>query len=133
MSIEVIPPLIYTTLSGYAGIQSLVTNSDSPVTYRISNRVADQDTARPYLVYQVLFDNPYNTLASADGGDGNKVRVQVSSFSDVESEAYALAKQVRGAIAAATSLTSVYVGTFPNYETDTKLYSVVTDYSVRAA
>ena len=132
MSIEVIPPLIYTCLVGYAGIKALVANTDSPVTYRISNRVADQDTSKPFLVYQVLFDNPYNTLSSADGGTV-KVRVQVSSFSDVEAEAYALAKQVRIAIDAAVTFTSVYVSAFPNYEPDTKLYSVVTDYSVRAA
>jgi len=130
--IEDIPPLIYTALSGYAGIKTLTTNGGSPVTYRISNRVATQYTDKPFLVYQILFDNPYNTLNSAEG-DTVKVRVQVSSFSDVESEAYALAKQVKLSIDAATTFTSVYISSIPNYEPDTKLYSVVTDYSVKSA
>ena len=132
MSIELIPPLVYTVLSGYAGIKALVGNGDSPVTYRISNQVATQDTGNPYLTYQILFDTPYNSLTSADGVGSDRVRVQVSSFSDVESEAYALAKQVKLAMAASTTFSSVYKNAIQFYEEDTKLYSVITDYSVMA-
>ena len=130
MSIELVPPLVYTELSGYAGIQALVGNGDSPATFRVSNGVASQDTARPYLTYQVLFDTPYNSLTSADGEGTNRVRVQVTSYSDVESESYSLAKQVKNAMRLSTTFRSLYLNTVPGYEPDTKLFSVITDYSV---
>ena len=132
MSIELIPPLVYTVLSGYAGIKALTANTGSPITYRVSNNVATQDSEKPFVISQVLFDTPYNSLTSADGVGSDRVRVQVSSFSDVESEAYALAKQVKLAMTASTTFSSVYKNTIQFYEEDTKLYSVITDYSVMA-
>ena len=130
MSIITLPASIYTTLSGHAGIKALVANTDSPVTYRIDPIQRGHAGTDPFVVYQQVFDSSYNVLNNSGGGGKRNSRMQIKSFSPTHKGAYALAEQVRQAMSGATLFTSSYINTVDFYEADTKLYSVVTDYSV---
>ena len=130
MSIASLPANIYTTLSGYAGIKSLVANSDSPVTYRIDPIQRGHSGTDPFIVYQQVSDSSFNHLSNAGGGGKRNVRMQIASFAPTHKSAYELAEQVRLAMSSATLFSSVYILTLDSFEADTKLYSVITDYSV---
>ena len=130
MSLTTLPANIYTTLSSYAGIRALVANADSPVTYRIDPVQRGHSGTDPFIVYQQIFDRSINVLNNSGGGGKRNVRVQIKSFSPTHKAAYALAEQVRQSMAAATLFTSSYITSIDFYEPDTKLYSVLTEYSV---
>jgi hypothetical protein len=130
MSLSTLPANIYTTLSSHAGLQALVANTDSPVTYRIDPVQRGHTATDPYLVYQQIVDVAFNILENSGGGGKRRARIQLSAFAPTHKAAYAVAEQARLAMRDATLFTSAYISTIDFYESDTKLYSVVTDYSV---
>lgn len=130
MSLSTLPANIYSTLSNHAGLQALVANADSPVTYRIDPVQRGQSGADPYVVYEQVWDQAYNHLTNSGGGGKRNARIQISSFAPTHKAAYAVAEQVRLAMRDATTYSSVYISTVDFYESDTKLYAVITDYSV---
>jgi len=100
------------------------------VTYRIDPIQRGHAGTDPFIVYQQVSDSSFNNLSNAGGGGKRNVRMQITSFSPTHKGSYDLAEQVRLAMRDATLFSSVYLMTFDSYEADTKLYSVIADYSV---
>jgi Protein of unknown function (DUF3168) len=123
---------VYSVLGAYAGLQALLTNGDSPPTYRIYNLVAPQSVDAPFLVIQKIAQTRQNTLAQGAGNGVENSRVQCTAYADTISTAEAVAEQVRLALAAAegTSFAAVQVFNTDQYDADTQLYQVIVDYSV---
>lgn len=130
MSISTLPANVYTTLSGHAGLKALVANTDSPVTYRIDPVQRGHSSTDPFVVYQQIFDSAYNVLNNSGGGGKRRVGMQISCFATTHKGAYALAEQARLAMRDSSLFTSSYTVSRDFFESDTKLYSVITDYSV---
>ena len=130
MSLSTLPANIYTTLSGHAGLMALVANTDSPVTYRIDPVQRGQAGTDPFVVYEQVWDQAFNHLTNSGGGGKRNARIQISSFAPTHKAAYAVAEQARLAMRDATLFSSSYISTVDFYEPDTKLYAVITDYSV---
>lgn len=120
----------YDVLQGFAGLQALVTNLDSPATYRIYAVVLPQDSVYPSVTYQNANSERMLTMSNSGGGGVLNLRIRVSSWANTLSDASEVAEQVRLALKAATTLQALQVVEFDQYEIDTKLYQTVSDYSV---
>lgn len=121
---------VISELRGFAGIQSLVGNDDSPETYRIYNLVMEQGAAMPAIVIERLNASKHNTMTDAGGPGLQNVRLRVKSYSDNLDQALQLADQVELAFKASANLSCVPLMAFDQYEPDTKLYVVIADFSI---
>ena len=121
---------VYTVLSGYAGLQALVGNGDSPETYRIHAILMPQDQSVPAVTFQRVSDERVLTMTDAGGAGVVRDRIRITSWSKTLGEAQAVAEQVRLAMISATTFKSLQVFEADDREIDTLLYSVVSDYSV---
>lgn len=120
-------------LDSHAALQALVGNGDSPETYRIHPVLAPQGTARPYVAYQLITGVEMETM---DGGAGaaaigtQQLRYRFICYDEHIIDAKAVSDAVRGALRAATAFKAVHVFEADDYELDTGLYSVTSDYSI---
>ncbi len=130
MSIATLPANIYAALSGYAGLQALLAESTSPITYRVYPLQRGFVGNDPFLMYELISDTPFNILEDCTGGGKRQVRIQLASFSETSVTAYNVAEQARLAMAAATTFVSSYQNTTDTFYDDVKLYSVITQYLV---
>lgn len=89
------------------------------------NGHAPQDTARPYITWQVVGGGPLNNLSDNPNMDNMRVRVWCYSNESAGSAAARnLAKAVRDALEA---VTHVIAGPFDDFEPDTRLFVWVMD------
>jgi len=130
VSIETLSANLYTTLSAHAGLLALIGDGASPNIPRLSPLYRGQSGTDPYVVFQQLFDESFNILNNSGGGGKRKVRIQISAFSPTHKEAFDVAEQVRLAMRDATLYKSSYISSQDFFEPETKLYSVIADYSV---
>lgn len=122
--------LVYTVLSGFAGIQALVANGTSPETYRVFQLISPEQVDKPYVVFEKISLNRVNTMSNAGGAGVANSRIRVNNYAKTIAEAEALAEQVRLAMEAASSLEALPVFEQDFFELETRLYRVMTDYSV---
>ena len=130
MAINTLPANIYTSLSGYASLQALVANSDSPVTYRIFPSTRGHAGTEPFVIYRQISDVSYNVLDNAGGGGKRQVRIEVGSFAKTHVSAFAVAEAARKAMRDSALYVSSYQNTTETYYDDVKLYCIITQYLV---
>lgn len=121
---------VFAILNAHEGIQALVGNGDSPETYRIYPILMPQDSAVPTLTFVRVSDERQLTMADSGGNGVVRDRIRVTSWAKTLAETQALAEQVRLAMDAATTFDALQVFETDESESDTLLYSTVSDYSV---
>jgi hypothetical protein len=117
---------LYTELTGFAGLQALVANSDSPITYRVYPLLMPQDGTLPAVVYQRIVGTREVTLADSGGSGVERVLFQLTSWATTLDAAHDVAEQVRLALAAA-AFEVVVQDNRTGYESDTRLFSFTYD------
>jgi len=113
---------VYEALTGFAGLQALVST-------RIYPSVMPQDVDKPAVVYFRVVGNREVLLADGGGSGVERVLFQFTSWAKSMSESYAVAEQVRLALAAASFETVVQVNR-SGYEPDTRLFSFTYDIAI---
>ena len=98
---------------------------------RISAMIANQGETRPYITYQLVSANRNPTLCGAT--DLRIARMQINCFSLSYGQAKQMAEYVLDIIDNSLVLGSVFNGEQDAYDSDTKLYYVVIDYSLHQA
>lgn len=117
---------LFAALGQYAGLNALVGA-------RIYPDVAPQGVAVPYVVWQEISDLEVNDLggSSAESGGLDQYRVQVTCWAATGTQARAIRKQVRAAMAASALFRSIQIDArSAGFEPDTKLYGAQSDFSV---
>lgn len=106
----------------HAGLAALVGDRIYPV-------IAPDEVDKPYLVYHVIGGIP---LVSFSGVNVIKnERIQVTAWARTYAEIRAIHEQVRAALLASAILSIVPLDDgIDDYEQDTKLYGIRSDYSV---
>lgn len=106
-------PPVYTTLRANATV--LATVGD-----RIGRHgEIEQDATRPYIVWQIVSDNPYTVLSDAPCADFSTTQIDI--YSPTDAGAADLAVAVRAALDTAQVVNRVVVNL---REPDTRLYRV---------
>lgn len=117
--------LLFTALSGFAGLSALVGS-------RVYPTVAPQEVAKPYVCWQeyaLILAN--NMSGSAGVGKGDNYKVQVTSWALTGTLARDVDAQVQAAIVAATGFKGLHLDTRAlDYEPDTKLHGYQSDFSI---
>jgi len=121
---------VYSVLSAHAGIKALVAIGTSPETYRIYAILMPQDSGAPALTFQRVSAERVPTLSNAGGNGVTRDRMRLIAWAKTQAAAKALAEQARQSMAAATTFEALQVFESDDFEPDTGLYSVVSDYSV---
>lgn len=88
---------------------------------RIFRDVAPQDTARPYVVWSVIFGAAENYLAQRPGIDN--FRVQIDCWGDDEAQVEDLARAVRDALEGQRVVMIGINSALPDFETSLRRYS----------
>jgi hypothetical protein len=115
-------------ITAYAGVQALITNGDSPATYRIYPTLMPQDSTLPVVVYDLITGLRMNTIADAGGTGVEKNVFQVNAWATTLAGAEALAEQVRLALkSAGRNYVPLYKRN--DYDGETRLWTVVYDFS----
>ena len=120
---------VYSELIGFAGLQALVANADSPPTYRIYPTVMQHGSDLPALVYFRAVGDHEILLADGSGGTPERVLFQFTAWADSMKSAYDVAEQVRLALAAASFEVVVQINR-SDYEPETRLFSFTYDIAV---
>ena len=120
---------VYTALTSYAGLQTLVTNGDSPETFRIYPLVMPQDETLPAVVYQRIVGNRITTLSDAGGTGVERVVFQFTTWSTTMLEAHDVMEQVRLALVAA-SFEIVPLSNRSVHEPQTRLFGMEYDFAI---
>ena len=97
---------------------------------RITPNLGGRSGTTPYIVYQVISDEPQPDL---DGADGNMIRyrVQIDIWSATSDQAAQIAELVRIRMkTAASNFRSVPVSRFDDYESDIDRRRVSRDFSI---
>jgi len=121
---------VYTVLNSFAGIQALVANGTSPETYRIYAILMPQDPIMPAITFQRISAEREALMTDAGGNGVERARIRITSWAKSLAECQALAEQVRLAMKAATTFKVVHLLNNDAFESDTLLYSVITDSAV---
>lgn len=101
-------------------VQATLTGSPDVVAIagtRISQTVAPQDQARPYIVWTLISGVPQNNLS--DRPERDDQRIQIDCYSADQSQARALCKAARDAI---ETETHIVLGPWTAFEDDTNLF-----------
>lgn len=114
---------VYAVLQNYAGLTSLVST-------RVYAILMPQDPTVPAVTFQRVAGEREQTLTDAGGAGVERARMRVISWAKTLAGAQAVAEQGRLAMKAATTFEAIHVFEADDFENDTLLYSVVTDYSV---
>lgn len=114
---------VYLVLSSYTDLTDLIST-------RIYSILMPQDATRPALTFQRIARDRENTLSDAGGNGVVRDRYRFTAWGATLDECHDIADQVRLALKNATTLESVPVFEADEYESDTKLYSVVSDFSI---
>ena len=120
---------VYSELVGFAGLQALVANTDSPVTYKIYPAEQPHDTTMPSVVYARTFGTREVLLSDGGGTGVERVSFRFTAWSKTALEAASVAEQIRLALAAATFHTVVELSRTA-FDPDTKLHSFIYDIAV---
>lgn len=119
---------LYSDLIAFAGLQSLVANTDSPVTYRVYPYQMPQDSTLPAVVYQLIAGSRVLTVAD-DGGTGVERNVyQITAWGETLDDADSVIEQVRLALKDA-SRNYVPQSKRETFDPDTRLHGVEYDFS----
>lgn len=129
-----VEPVIYTKLSGTAGITALVSTRIYPVQ-------GPQGGTRPLIVYTKVSDTPLNYMTPGTNSDSN-IRVRFHAIAETYAGAKAVAAAIRAAIDAWRDLTTtpkiqsaLPIGEYDatEYQTEgkeTAMHVVSLDYSI---
>ncbi len=117
-----LPELLYTALSGHAGLAALVSDRIYPIKL-------PQDETLPAVVYQQISVQNMITL-DTDTNGVQQIRVQLSAWSSSYDEARAVGEQVRLAMESATTFRAVRILETDDHDPDTGEYRSLADYSV---
>lgn len=120
----------YTVLNGYTALQALLTNGDSPATYRVYNFVLPQGVSYPALSFQHVGDVPQSLMNPVSGDGLENIRFRVSCWATTLIQAQTLAGHVRAAMKAATTLKAVKLFEIEENEYNQDVYRVIIDFSV---
>lgn len=123
---------LITALRAHTGLQALLTNGDSPATYRIHNMILPQDIVMPAMVVRKVAQLRENTLAPSGGSGVDNMRARVTMYADTLAGAEAVSEQCRLALVAAASVSfkSVQLLNVDDYDDVTGRYQVACDYSI---
>jgi len=98
------------------------------VSDRIAAMIMNAGELRPYITYQLISDNRYPTL---NGSSNNRSgRFQINCFSTNYGQAKQISELVQEIIESSSSFDSIFNGCQDLYDSTTKLYYVVVDYSL---
>lgn len=111
---------LYTALTDHAGLTALVSA-------RIYPLVIPPDPTLPAIAYQRIVSTPVETMDQSGSGV-DRVVFQVTAWSTTNAEAHSVIAQVDLAMAAA-SFAVVTLSVRDDYDYETKLFGVSTDYS----
>ena len=120
---------LYSTLSGFAGVQALVNNGDSPQTYRIYPMLMKQDDTRPAIVYQRIVGNRVVLLEGNSGSAPERIVFQITAWAVTMQAATGLIEQARQAFAAAT-YEVVPLSNRSTFESNTRLFGMQYDFAM---
>lgn len=120
---------IKAALDAGVALGPLITNGDSPETFRSHPILAPQGTAKPYVTYQKITGGPLETMDEAVGNTQN-YRYRFISYATELIDAEAVNAALRSALKATTTFRAVHVFEADDHELDTGLYSVTADYSI---
>jgi hypothetical protein len=109
-------PPVYAVLKASSSVVAIVGNRIYP------HGEAVQDTAKPYIVWQLVAGTPQNTLSEPASIDAMRIQIDCYHQSPVGIET--LADAVRTAIETVAHVTSIPVN---ERETETKLYRIALD------
>lgn len=121
---------VYSVLTGYAGLQALVGNGDSPETYRVYAILMPQDPTMPAVTFQKISAERQLTMSDAGGSGVENDRMRITAWSKTLAQAQAIAEQIRLAMKSAATFEALPVFETDGFESDTLYYSVITDYSI---
>lgn len=114
---------VYTVLQNFAGLTALVST-------RVYAILMPQDPTVPAVTFQRITAERVSTLAPAGGNGVERARIRVIAWGKTLAECQAVAEQVRQAMNAATTFKVEHLVEIDDFENDTLLYSVLTDYAV---
>lgn len=118
---------LFTTLSEDSNVSALVTNSDSPETFRIYPDVAPDNVTKPYLVYMIIGDSL--PVVFNDVIDKHEYTIRIMSYAETASGAHTLVDHIVNAVNGSMTLTEVFnVGS--DYDYDVKLYRYICQITV---
>ena len=120
---------LYSTLTGFAGVQALVNNGDSPQTYRIYPMLMKQDDTLPAIVYQRIVGNRIVVMDDNSGSAPERIVFQITTWAVTSNAANDLMEQVRQAFAAAT-YEVVPLSNRSMFESDTRLFGMQYDFAM---
>lgn len=112
---------LYSVLSGASAVTDLVSTRIYPVK-------APQNVAHPYITFQQITGGYVNSLSGYSGLRSPLYQVDV--WADDYPGATDIAKAVRQAMDAATTIKTVLIEEREDYENDTSLYRVSQDFSI---
>jgi len=95
---------------------------------RIAAMIMNAGELRPYITYQLIGGNRFPTLNGAS--NTRSARFQINCFSTNYGQAKQIAELVQESIENSSLFDSVFNGDQDLYESTTKLYYVVIDYSL---
>ena len=95
---------------------------------RIAAMVMNSGETRPYITYQLISGNRYNTLNGAS--DVRSARLQLNCFSTNYGQAKQISELVQDTLDNSTSFDSIFNGDQDLYDSTTKLFYVVIDYTL---
>ena len=114
---------VYTVLSNFAGLQALIGT-------RIYSILMPQDSTKPAITFLRVSDERVQTMTDAGGNGVVRDRMRFNIYADTLGECETIAVQIRLALMAATTFEALHIFETDNFEPDTLLYSVVSDYSI---
>jgi hypothetical protein len=117
---------LYSTLTADGDVGPLLTNSDSPETFRLFAGVAPDNTAGTFAVYTMVFSNTPVWLN--DIVDKENARFQLDLYADTYAEIRALADHCKDALNTSMLLTEFNMSA--QYDADVKLHRMLIDFSV---
>lgn len=121
---------LFARLTTDATLGPLVSNNDSPETFRVYAMVMPQGVTYPAVRYQNISSEPQNTLNGEP--DLRNDRIQIDSYSDDYDEAHTVADAIEGAMAGTgNNFKSLRITRIDlDYDEDIGIYQVSIDYSV---
>jgi len=119
---------LYSDLIAFPGLQALVANTDSPVTYRIYPYQIPQDSTLPAVVYQLIAGSRILTIADAGGTGVERNVYQITAWGETLDDADSVIEQVRLALKD-SSRNYVPQSKRETFDPDTRLHGVEYDFS----
>ena len=114
---------LFTTLSADGDVGPLVSNADSPETFRIYSDPTTENISKPYIVYTLIFGEHFATFSGRT--TLKRARIQIDCYATTRSGVRALADHIYDAVDGGMALASM--NEISGFEDQTRLRRITLD------